>query len=251
MSEDGSGGESKVVPQPQPPTTSPSAASSTGAPAESAGGAPVARSSPAVGVSAWRSRRAWVALLITVVASLVIDLGSKWLAFERVAPAPVVIQREDVLRVKREIDPRAISRELIPEHPPRVVVPRVLELTLVLNPGAVFGVGPGQRIFFVTFTLGALGFAMFMFAKWTGPRDTWAHAALGLLIGGGLGNLYDRLVYACVRDFLHPLPGLTWPGGWTINGTREVWPYVSNLADLFLLIGIFILLRHLWRRDAA
>jgi lipoprotein signal peptidase len=36
-----------------------------------------------------------------------------------------------------------------------------------------------------------------------------------------------------------------------ILGNEEVWPYVSNLADLFLLIGIVMLLIHLWRRDRA
>jgi signal peptidase II len=196
-----------------------------------------------------RSARAWTILLIVTVLSVVVDLGSKHLAFERVAQGPVVVQRDEVMRVKREIDPRAITEQLIPSHPPRVVVPGVLNFTLVLNPGAVFGVGPGQRAFFVTFTMVALSFAMFMFAKWTTARDAWAHTALGLLIGGGLGNLYDRLQYACVRDFIHPLPGVNWPFGWAPLGTREVWPYVSNLADLFLLIGILMLLRHLWRRD--
>lgn len=183
--------------------------------------------------------------------SVVVDLGSKAIAFERVAPAPVAVVRDEVMRVKREIDPRAITEQLIPAHPPRVVVPTMLNFTLVLNPGAVFGVGPGQRAFFITFTLVALSFAMFMFAQWTSARDAWAHTALGLLIGGGLGNLYDRLQYACVRDFIHPLPGVMWPFGLSPLGSREVWPYVSNMADLFLLIGILMLLRHLWRRDAA
>ena len=74
--------------------------------------------------------------------------------------------------------------------------------------------------------------------------------AIGLLIGGGLGNLYDRLKFACVRDFLHPLPrvrlpfGLTWP-----DGSTGIWPYVSNIADLFLLIGIGMLMWHIWRTD--
>lgn len=197
-----------------------------------------------------RSARAWLVLIITIVLSIVVDLGSKDIAFKHVADSPVVVKSDEVMRVNREIDPRAITEHLVPVHAPRVVVDKLLEFTLVLNPGAVFGVGPGQRLFFVTFTLVALGFAMFMFARWTTSRDMWAHAALGLLIGGGLGNLYDRLVFCCVRDFIHPLPRLEFPFGWAPLGNREVWPYVSNLADLFLLIGILMLLRHLWRRDA-
>jgi len=101
----------------------------------------------------------------------------------------------------------------------------------VLNPGAVFGIGPGQRGFFVGFTVLALVFGMVMFAKWTTAARPIRHAAIGLLIGGGLGNLYDRPGLR-VRARLHPsAPDVH-------VASREIWPYVSNLADLFLLIGI-------------
>lgn len=202
-----------------------------------------------VASGAARSPGAWTVLIVTIILSLVIDLGSKHIAFKRVAGQPVVVEREQVLAVSRE-DPRMVTT-LVPIHPARVVIPQALEFTLVLNPGAVFGIGPGKRWFFVGFTLLALVFGFGMFSMWTGPRDRWAHAGIGLLIGGGLGNLYDRLVYGCVRDFLHPLPGWEWPNGWKPMGSSEIWPYVSNVADLFLLIGIVILMAHLWRKDRA
>ncbi len=200
---------------------------------------------------AWRSPRAWAWMLLAVLLSVVADLGSKQWAFETVAGRAVVVDRAQVMYVKEKIDPRAITQELIPPHSPMTVVPGVLDFQLVLNPGAVFGVGPGKRLFFIGFTALALGFSLLMFARWTKAPDRVAHLGIGLVIGGGLGNLYDRVLYACVRDFIHPLPGLMWPGNLSILGNREVWPYVSNLADLFLLIGIAILLVHLWRRDAA
>jgi lipoprotein signal peptidase len=88
-----------------------------------------------------------------------------------------------------------------------------------------------------------------MFGWWTGPRDRAAHVAIGLLISGGLGNLYDRLVYTCVRDFIHPLPGVNLPFGWRMpHGDREIWPYVSNIADLWLIIGIGTLMICLFRQ---
>lgn len=198
-------------------------------------------------IAAWRSRRAWLVLVATAILSLVADLGSKSLAFEHVASAPVVVDRAAVLQIA-QTDPKLINN-LVPSHEPLVVVPHLLHFTLVLNPGAVFGTGPGKRWFFVGFTIVALGFGLFMFAKWCSTRDTWAHAGIGLLIGGGIGNLYDRLLYACVRDFLHPLPGWKWPGGMTFRGTPEVWPYVSNVADALLLVGIGILLVFLWKKD--
>jgi signal peptidase II len=201
-------------------------------------------------MSAARSPRAWTVLLLVVVASIVADLWTKYAAFERIAGFPVVVERERVLAVAAD-NPRLIGR-LVPPHDPVVVVPKFFELTLVLNPGAVFGIGAGQRAFFIGFTALAIVFGLWMFARWTGPRDHWAHAGIGLVLGGGLGNLYDRLVYACVRDFLHPLPGVKWPFGLRpFGGNGELWPYVSNVADALLLLGIGVLLVFLWRGPKA
>ncbi len=198
--------------------------------------------------SAWRSPAAWVFLLGATVFFLAIDLVSKALAFRLIAGAPVVVDRAEVLT-------GGPLHRLIPNHDPVVVVPRVLELTLVLNPGAVFGLGAGKRATFIVFTIGAFAFALWMFKAWTHARDRAAHLGLALLISGGLGNLYDRLVFGCVRDFLHPLPRVQVPFGWsypwaTGSAARELWPYVSNLADLFLIIGIVLLVIHTWRSGA-
>lgn len=187
-------------------------------------------------VRAARSRRAWLRLLVLALLGLGADLASKHLAFARIADVPVTVTRPEVLAADRLGD-------LVPPHRPVTVIPHALELTLVLNEGAVFGMAAGQRWFFVAFTLVAMGFCLWMFASWTGARDRWAHAAIALVLAGGIGNLYDRLRFACVRDFLHFLPGvelpfgLAWPGG-----EREVWPYVSNVADAELILGIAMLM---------
>lgn len=187
-----------------------------------------------------RSARAWSVLLVAFVVALVMDLGTKSLAFARIADGPVRISRDAVLRL-----PPSQINALVPRHEPIVVVPHVLELKLVLNPGAVFGLGAGGRWFFAAFTVGAIAFALWIFARWTRAGDWFAHLALALIVAGGVGNLYDRLVFACVRDFLHPLYSLTFPGG------RPVWPYVSNVADAFLLVGIGMLMIFLWRDERS
>ncbi len=206
----------------------------------SQGGAEMTRSEPT-----WRSGRAWAVLVGATAIALAADLTSKWLAFREIAPSPVVIERARVLR-------EANLARLLPPFEPVTVVPHVLDLTLVLNRGAVFGIGAGMRWFFVLFTLGALGLAVWIFGTWTRPRDHVAHIAMGLLVAGGLGNLYDRLVCACVRDFLHPLPGVMLPFGWRmpLTGQRELWPYVSNIADLWLIIGIGALMLRMWQHRA-
>lgn len=191
--------------------------------------------------SAARSTRAWVILLVTTIVGLVSDLWSKAYAFANVAEIPVVVDRQEVLSTSD-------LGYLIPAHDPVTVMDRVLEFTLVLNPGAVFGIGAGQRWFFVIFTIIACVVALVLFVKWTRPQDWLAHAGFGLIISGGIGNLYDRLKFACVRDFIHPFPGvrlplgIRWPGG-----NNELWPYVSNVADAFLIVGIALLMIHAWK----
>lgn len=197
--------------------------------------------------SAAGSLCAWAMLFLVMIFGAAIDIVTKSVAFERIADTPVVLDRLDVLAA----GPSGVGR-LLPPHEPIIAVPNILEFRLVLNPGAVFGIGPGRRWFFIAFTLLAIAMAIWAFVKWTSPRDVAAHIALGLILAGGLGNLYDRLLFGCVRDFLHPLPGVLLPFGlsWP-SGSREVWPWVSNVADALLLVGIGLLVAHLWRTDRA
>lgn len=195
--------------------------------------------------AAGRSARAWVFLFVATLLALGADLATKQLAFRRIADAPVEVRREDVLQGG------PLSR-LIPPHRPVIVVANGLEFTLVLNPGAVFGIGAGKRLVFIAFTGAAILFALWMFARWMTERDRAAHLGVALLLAGGLGNLYDRLVFACVRDFIHPLPGVKLPFGWSYPwasgpSSGEIWPYVSNIADLWLILGIGILVLRTWR----
>ena len=192
---------------------------------------------------AYRSWRAWVLLVSIVAVTLYADLASKRWAFATLSGEPVVIDRSEVL----ETPPDRLMA-LLGHHARAVetVVPGVLDFRLVLNGGAIFGAGQGMRALFIAFTGVALLFALWLFACKTDRRDWLSHAAVGLVISGGIGNLYDRLVFGCVRDFIHPLPGVTWPGS-----TREVWPYVSNVADAFLIVGIGVLMIKLWTGDAS
>lgn len=207
-------------------------------------------------VPAWRSPRAWAFLLAITIIGLVIDLGTKSLAFRHVAEEPVSISRENVLALMNE---RHGIEALLPPHEPVTVIPYILEFQLVLNKGAVFGLGAGKRWVFIVFTGVAICLGLWAFGRWTHARERLSHAAIALVLAGGLGNVYDRLVFACVRDFIHPLPGVRLPFGWhwPNDPSGEVWPWVSNIADLFLILGVGALMVALWRqpqqpgRDAA
>lgn len=197
--------------------------------------------------SAGRSKRAWILLVIVVALGVTSDLWSKYAAFDALAPTPVQIDRDAVVEYTKAGESLAL---LLPPHEPTVVMPSVLEFKLVLNRGAVFGLGAGGRWFFIAFTGLAFGVALWMFARWTKPHEWLTHTAIGLVIAGGIGNLYDRLLYACVRDFLHPLPDVEYPFGISTpwSGT-EIWPYVSNVADLWLIVGIVGVMLRLGKAD--
>ena len=107
----------------------------------------------------------------------------------------------------------------MPHHDPTVVIPHVLNLQLTANEGAIFGIGKGSRWIFVAVSLVAVGFVGRIFWK-SDAKMKCFHVALALILAGAIGNLYDRILYAVVRDMLHLFPGsnlpfgLTWPGAW-------------------------------------
>lgn len=179
--------------------------------------------------------------MLVMALGLGLDLWSKTYAFAHVADEPVVIDREVVLA-----DPQWAP----PMHAPVHLLPwNLLDARLVANHGAVFGIGNGKRIFFIGFTLVALFGGLMMFALWTSPTNHAAHIGIGLVLAGGLGNLYDRIVYGIVRDFLHMLPDIRLPFGWHWWGNNpEVFPWVFNVADMLLLGGIALLFVQLNRK---
>ena len=183
-----------------------------------------------------RSVLAWTTLLLVLVTGLWLDLASKSWSFAVVAGEPVQLEYDEIVT----------GAFTIPWHEGQRVLPSdLLDFHLVLNRGAVFGIGQGRRAVFVGFTLIAVGVAVAVFGWWTQARSHLAHVAIGLILAGGLGNLYDRVVIGAVRDFLHMMPrwelplGLAWPGG-----TTEVFPWVFNVADVLLLLGMTLLLIH-------
>ncbi len=205
-------------------------------------------------------------VLITLVA-LSADLLSKHLAFKYVAVSEIKLSRDPdngttVVNVRDEetggwtVSPQlregtpASARVLVEQAEfGRIVIPKVFALKLTINTGAVFGIGKGAQWFFIVVSLVAVLFISIVFAR--SPRDQrWLHICLALILAGAIGNLYDRMLYNGVRDmcFLFPgvdLPfGLSWPGG-----TTSLYPWIFNVADAALVVGVLILLVTVWRKD--
>ncbi len=104
------------------------------------------------------------------------------------------------------------------------VMPRV-------NHGALFGMGGSKKGTANGFFAGVSVAAAIAILVWglrrNTARDPWLMATLGLILAGTVGNLYDRLVFNGVRDFLYFY--------------RIDWP-VFNVADCCLVVGAGLLL---------
>ena len=111
------------------------------------------------------------------------------------------------------------------------VVKDYFYITYVVNPGAAFGIFEHQRLFFIIVALLFVA-AIVFFRKKILKENTLFQWGVGLLMGGAIGNLYDRLQNGLVIDFFD----------------FRFWP-VFNIADVAICIGAaFIMFDVCFRR---
>jgi signal peptidase II len=164
--------------------------------------------------------RAWIGFIVLAALAAGVDLVTKSIAFARLG-MPGTGLRHDL-------------------------IPGVLMLETNLNEGALFGMGQGLGLAFAGVSLLAIAGIVAMMAKQTTRDDGILVTALGLIVGGIIGNLYDRL----------GLPGLAWHApadrvGEPVRAVRDWihfvlpgvidWP-IFNLADTWLVIGAGLIL---------
>ena len=92
-----------------------------------------------------------------------------------------------------------LTRMELHEHIP--IIPGFLDLTYVMNPGAAFGILAHQKWLFVTVSLLAVGLIAY-FAFRPEGRQPLIPIAMGLILGGAVGNLIDRIRFSAVVDML-------------------------------------------------
>jgi len=104
----------------------------------------------------------------------------------------------------------------------------IFRITHVTNTGAAFGLFPKFGDFFTVIAVIVIA-AIIIYQRYL-PDGQWlVRAAMGLQLGGAIGNLVDRLRRGSVVDFIDLN---FWP-------LRE-WP-VSNMADISIVIGVSLL----------
>jgi signal peptidase II len=132
---------------------------------------------------------------------------------------------------------KGLAVRYLADRGPVTIVPHVLDLSYTTNSGGAFSVFPNHPwLFFAASALVCVGIVI---ASWrlTSP---WVAVGLGLILGGALGNLTDRVVRGSgvsgrVVDFIH----------------LHLWP-VFNVADSCIVVGVFVaVIASSWGRASA
>lgn len=108
----------------------------------------------------------------------------------------------------------------------------VFDLTLAYNTGAAFSfladAGGWQRWFFSVLA-GVVSVVLVVWIKRLKPQETWLALALALILGGAVGNLYDRVMLGYVIDFI------------SVHYQHYYFP-AFNVADSAISVGAAILI---------
>lgn len=113
------------------------------------------------------------------------------------------------------------------------VIGHVVGLTNVRNSGAAFGLVPAAAsLFLVASIVVSIGLIVYVARN---PNHRWTDAALGLILGGTMGNGFDRILHGTVTDFVNV----------------HFWP-VFNVADASISVGVVALVAgYLLRKPTA
>jgi len=110
------------------------------------------------------------------------------------------------------------------------IINNILHLTYITNTGSAFGLFKSLNLIFVLFSIIVI-VVIFYYLKKIIRNEKLLQFSVGLLLGGTIGNLIDRLFYGAVIDFID----------------FRVWP-VFNIADSAVTISVMLLIILLWKR---
>lgn len=166
----------------------------------------------------------FIPFLIIAIISAVIDLGTKSYVFHRLG--------NPVAYPDRKMD----------------IIKNVLEFENKMNNGIIWGFFQSANVLLLIFvSLLAIPLIILIFFFTAVPKEItspkslkikWLSTiSLGFILGGAFGNLFDRFYYGGVRDFIHYYYFIDWP--------------TCNLADVFISIGVILMIITLFRKEDA
>lgn len=113
------------------------------------------------------------------------------------------------------------------------VINNFFNITYVRNTGAAFSILSKHTYLLVFVSIFIITLVLYYINK-NKPKTKIEYISYSMILGGAVGNLYDRIVYGYVIDFLDFLIfGYEYP--------------IFNLSDSFIFIGVLILIVYMWR----
>lgn len=109
------------------------------------------------------------------------------------------------------------------------ILQNIFHLTYVQNTGVAFGLFKGMNWLFIIVAIVAIGIVLYYYKQIV--QKSWLANACGLILGGAIGNVIDRILLGFVVDFLD----------------FRIWP-AFNLADSALTIGVIGLIMYGWKK---
>ena len=121
------------------------------------------------------------------------------------------------------------------------IIPGVFRFKYIKNDGAAFGMLDNARWVFILLTIVTVAAILYYLIKHR-PKNPWLFAPLSMIVGGGIGNMIDRLFYCD--------PGDSFGNGQVVDfidfyAFPRLWQWVFNVADSFVVVSAFILFGYL------
>ena len=110
------------------------------------------------------------------------------------------------------------------------IINNFFHLTFVTNTGSAFGLFRNSGLLLAIVAVLILSLAIYYTTK-IKEHERWMQISMGLMIGGILGNLIDRIIHGHVIDFLD----------------FRIWP-VFNVADSAITVSVIILVTLIWEK---
>ena len=128
-----------------------------------------------------------------------------------------------------------VSKSWVRANSPQIeILPGFLDFIHVENYGSAFGLFANQSFLLITITIVTI-LIILLFLRYLAPASILSVVSVGLILGGAVGNLIDRIRFGYVTDFIdiHLQDIFHW--------------FTFNIADAAITIGIITLIYSLYR----
>ena len=116
------------------------------------------------------------------------------------------------------------------------LIKNVLHITYITNKGAAFGSFSDARWLFMTLSSLLIVFLCVLLVTWE-DRNTLFYVSVSMVLGGGIGNMIDRIFYGEVVDFID------------FCAFPKLWQWIFNGADSFVCVGVGLLIIYYVRSE--